>query len=74
MCPDNKIKSLPGNTTNCDDDTACDGKCYVSNPGHTACGKLSQITIKLIPFVYLIPFICQYVFWPLLNVFLLNSI
>ena len=39
MCPDNKIKSSPGNTTHCDDDIACDLKYCVPNVGHTACGK-----------------------------------
>ena len=41
MCPDIKIKSSPGNATNCNDDTACDGKSSIPNVGHTACGKLT---------------------------------
>ena len=52
LCPDNRIKALPGNATRCDDDTACDGKSYVPNSEHTACGNLSHVIIKLIPFIY----------------------
>ena len=45
MCPDNKIKSSSGNTTNCDDNTACDGKYSVPNSEHNACGKFLKCTI-----------------------------
>ena len=34
MCPDNKIKPVPGDATDCD--ITCDGE---SNDEHTACGK-----------------------------------
>ena len=48
MCPDNKIKSSPGNATHCDDDTACDGRSYIPNVGHTACGKLYKSCFEIL--------------------------
>ena len=39
LCPGNKIKSFPGDDTDCNTDSACDGIITVPNLGHTACGK-----------------------------------
>ena len=38
ICPDNKIKPVPGDATDCD--ITCDGE---SNDEHTACGKTEDI-------------------------------
>ena len=38
-CHGNTIKSLPGNETDYNMDTACDGESAVANDNHTACGK-----------------------------------
>ena len=37
LCPDNKIKSSPGNASECE--ITCDGESNVPNDAHTKCGK-----------------------------------
>ena len=39
LCSGNKIKSSPGDDTDCNTDTTCDGNITVPNIGHTTCGK-----------------------------------
>ena len=37
LCPENKIKSSPGNATECD--SVCDEEFSIANDEHTECGK-----------------------------------
>ena len=37
LCPDNSIKSAPGDATECN--KTCDGESIAPNDAHTACGK-----------------------------------
>ena len=37
LCPDNMIKSSPGDAAECD--RRCDGDSNIANDEHTACGK-----------------------------------
>ena len=39
LCIGNKIKSMTGDPTDCNSDTACDGIKNIPNAGHTACSK-----------------------------------
>ena len=39
LCPGNKIKTMTGDKSQCDEDTACDGITKIPNHNHTACGR-----------------------------------
>ena len=39
LCTGNNIKSMRGDATDCNTDTACDGRTKVPNSGHSVCGK-----------------------------------
>ena len=39
LCPGYKIKTMTGDKSHCDEDTACDGITKIPNRGHTACGR-----------------------------------
>ena len=39
MCPDNTVKSDPGDITHCNTDPPCDEISRVPDVGHTVCGK-----------------------------------
>ena len=38
---------MAGDATDCNNDTACDGKTKVPNSGHTACGKNNNTLIVI---------------------------
>ena len=40
LCTGNTIKSVTGDATSCNADTACDGITKVPNSARTACGKI----------------------------------
>ena len=43
LCTGNKIKSTPGDATNCSTDAPCDGTTSVPNGEHSACGQSMKL-------------------------------